>query len=346
MAVLDIDSLLQPISDESPSGDNLEYDAAFQELERVAVGKPGVYDPVSGETVGAEEPDWLQVREQALALFARTHDLRVAYQLTLALLRLDGFPGLAAGLNLIAGLVEQSWSSLHPDLIEDEGNDPIERINALAYLADPDRFLPMVRTTPIVVARSVGRFNLRDLDIAQGRIEPREGEDAAGLSLLTGAWQEGDPEENAARQAAIEDALAALAKIEGLFRDNSGGMAPDFGDLVRLLKSVRGFYLEVGGGQAGSGSAGSSDDAGAATVGGMGGQAVGALASRADAVRTLRQVSDFLKRAEPSSPAPMMIDRAVKLLEMNFADIVRELMPDARDRIELIGGIKFEESDY
>ncbi|MFA5081648.1 MAG: type VI secretion system protein TssA [Hydrogenophilaceae bacterium] len=346
MAALDIDSLLLPVSDESPSGDNLEYDAVFQELDRLALGKPGVYDPVSGATVGAEEPDWLRVRDLALELFARTRDLRVAYQLTLAQLRLDGFPGLAQGLNLISGLVEQFWQSLHPDLIEDEDNDPIERINALAYLADPERFLQVVRTTPIVEARTVGRFNLRDLDIAQGRIEPREGEDAASLSLLSGAWQEGDPEENAARQAAIEAALASLTKIEGIFRDNTGGMAPDFGDLVRLLKLVRGFYLELGGGQAGSDSKGASDDTGAYAAGGGGGQSVGALASRADAVRTLRQVSDFLKRAEPSSPAPMMIDRAVKLLEMDFADIVRELMPDARERIELIGGIKFEESDY
>ncbi|MDD4882272.1 MAG: type VI secretion system protein TssA [Gallionellaceae bacterium] len=344
MVALDIDGLLLPISDDAPSGDNLEYDAAFQELERLALGKPGAYDPVSGETVGAEEPDWLRVRDLALELFTRTRDLRVAYQLTLSELRLDGFPGLAAGLNLIAGLVEQLWPSLHPDLIEDEDNDPIERINALAYLADPERFLQIVRTTPIVDARSVGRFNLRDLDIAQGRIEPREGENVVGLSLLSGAWQEGDPEENAARRASVDEALDALTRIEGLFRDNTGGMAPDFGDLVRLLKLVRGFYLEMGGGAAGTDAEGASDGTGAAAA--IGGQAVGALASRADAVRTLRQVSDFLKRAEPSSPAPMMIDRAVKLLEMDFADIVRELMPDARERIELIGGIKFEESDY
>jgi type VI secretion system protein ImpA len=69
------------------------------------------------------------------------------------------------------------------------------------------------------------------------------------------------------------------------------------------------------------------------------------LASRADAVRILQQVATFLRKAEPSSPAPMFIDRAVKLLQMDFNAIVKELMPDSRDRIEMLGGISLEEPE-
>ena len=39
----------------------------------------------------------------------------------------------------------------------------------------------------------------------------------------------------------------------------------------------------------------------------------------------------------------MFVDRAVKVLQMDFAAIVRELMPDARDRIELLGGVSLNE---
>jgi type VI secretion system protein ImpA len=342
IVALNIDGLLQPISDESPSGDNLEYDAAFQELDRLAVGKPGVYDPVSGETTGAEEPNWLQVRDLSLELFARTHDLRVAYCLTLALLRLEGLPGLSTGLSLISGMLQRFWPSLHPDLVEDEGNDPIERLNALATLIDPERFLSIFRTTPIVAAPAVGRFNIRDLDIAQGRVEPRQGEQTASVSLLAGAWQEADPDENGARQVAVEESLAALASIESMFNEQSG-MAPDFDELIRQLKLIRAFYAEMSGGQAGDEATGETDGGGAVAT--KGGQSVGGLASRGDASRLLRQVSDFLKRTEPSSPARMFIDRAVKLLDMDFADIVLELMPDSRERIELLGGIRFEEPE-
>ena len=39
MATIDPDRLLRPISEDSPAGENLEYDAAFGELERAARGK-------------------------------------------------------------------------------------------------------------------------------------------------------------------------------------------------------------------------------------------------------------------------------------------------------------------
>lgn len=340
---LDLDALLKPVSEESPSGENLEYDPAFQDLERISAGKAGTYDPISQNTVGAEEPDWHRVRTLALELFARTRDLRVAFHLMRALLLQHGLPGLSSGLALIAGLTDRFWPSLYPRLIEDEDNDPVERINALANLVDTDRFLHFLSTTTIVEARGVGRFTIRDLDLAQDRVAARKDEAVASMSMLQGAWQEASPEENAARQAAIEDALAFLKQIEARFNEHTH-TAPDFTALFRMLQTVRAFYSDMLGGQVGSESSGAAE-LGAVVASGTGGSAIGGLTSRTDAVRVLRQVSDFLKRTEPSSPAPMLIDRAVKLLEMDFADIVRELMPDARDRIELIGGIKFEETD-
>jgi type VI secretion system protein ImpA len=62
-------------------------------------------------------------------------------------------------------------------------------------------------------------------------------------------------------------------------------------------------------------------------------------------VRILQQVAVFLRKSEPSSPAPMFVDRAVKLLQMDFTAIVKELMPDSRDRIEMLGGISLEDEE-
>ena len=71
---------------------------------------------------------------------------------------------------------------------------------------------------------------------------------------------------------------------------------------------------------------------------------MGALGSRADAIKILEQVAVFVRRTEPSSPAPMFIDRAVKMLQADFATIVRELMPDSRERIELLGGVPLDDA--
>ena len=79
MSVLEVEQLLEPVSAESPCGENLEYDADFQEMERGSQGTP---EQQFGDTViEAQSPDWKTVRGKALELFQRTKDLRVAVYL-------------------------------------------------------------------------------------------------------------------------------------------------------------------------------------------------------------------------------------------------------------------------
>jgi type VI secretion system protein ImpA len=70
MPLLDVDKLLQPITEAEPAGPNLEYDAAFTALEKAAAGKPE--QQMGGTIVPAEPPDWNAVFEQSLTLLART----------------------------------------------------------------------------------------------------------------------------------------------------------------------------------------------------------------------------------------------------------------------------------
>lgn len=345
MPLLDVEKLCAAVSPEQPAGSDLEYDPAFLELEQAARGKEGLYNPVSKQVEGGEEPDWARVRELAIELFGRTKDLRVAVHLCGALLRIGGLPGLAEGLALIARLLELYWSNVHPPLVAEENNDPIDRVNALENLSSADGLLKYLREAILVEARGLGRFTLRDLDLAEGRANPRENETVPTLALLQGAWNEGDPESNAARRTAVGAILGQLKHIQGIF-DELAGAAPDLNEIARVLRPAQVFYEGVAPAPA-AGAEAEQVEEGAAVEAGAGpvtrARPAGPLATRADALKLLRQISDFVKQNEPSSPAPIFIDRAIKLMEMGFVDIVRELMPDARDRIELIGGIKFDD---
>ncbi|MBS0553876.1 MAG: type VI secretion system ImpA family N-terminal domain-containing protein, partial [Proteobacteria bacterium] len=87
--MIDVESLLQETAEQPPCGPDLEYDAAFRDLEQAAQGKP---EQQFGDTfVAAEEPAWGQVREDALALLQRSKDLRIAALLVRALVRTEGF---------------------------------------------------------------------------------------------------------------------------------------------------------------------------------------------------------------------------------------------------------------
>ncbi|WP_208530434.1 type VI secretion system ImpA family N-terminal domain-containing protein, partial [Pseudomonas aeruginosa] len=64
--MLDVPVLLAAVSPDSPCGDDLEYDAAFLELERIAQGQP---ERQMGDAVlPAEPPEWPRVRALASEL--------------------------------------------------------------------------------------------------------------------------------------------------------------------------------------------------------------------------------------------------------------------------------------
>lgn len=345
MPVIDIEALLAPVSEERPAGEDLEYDLAYSELERAAAW--GEERQTGDSIIEATEPDWRSVRTRAIELFARTRDLRVAIPLAQALCAIDGVAGLADGVRLIRELVDRYWDTLYPKLDEEENNDPIFRINALAALADPERMVRVLRASLLVEARGIGRFTFRDLEVANGDIAPRAGSPAPSLDLLAGALRDAGSEYASGQFAACEQIVADLAAIVSMFRDRSStGDTPDFDALRGRLKAALEFYraglpVEAGGGESGAdGPAGEGGGGGGGTV------AVGALRSREDVKRILDQVCDYMRRNEPGHPAPLLIERARRLLDMSFMEIIQDMAPGGLDEVAKLAGKPPESSGY
>jgi type VI secretion system protein ImpA len=185
MAAVDVESLAAPISAEQPSGPNLEYDREFAALEQAALGTPE--KQVGPNIVPAQEPDWKALGKQATAVLGRSRDLRVTSHLTKALLRTAGIAGFAEGLALTRTLVERHWDTVHPQLDPDDGNDPTMRVNTLAGLAD-DATLAALRATPLVDARGVGRFSLRDIAVATGEAPAAPDQPKPEMSAIDAAF--------------------------------------------------------------------------------------------------------------------------------------------------------------
>jgi type VI secretion system protein ImpA len=96
--VMDLTAFLSDVSPDDPSGPNLEYDKAFQEMERAAEGS--LEQQFGATIIAAEPPEWKNVKTAALGLLERTRDVRIAVLLARALLNTDGFQGFADGLTL------------------------------------------------------------------------------------------------------------------------------------------------------------------------------------------------------------------------------------------------------
>ena len=223
MSVIDIEELLGEIAATAPCGEDLEYDPAFAEMEKLAQETP---ERQYGDTIiPAEPPDWRSVRKTALALFERTRDLRVALYLTRSLLHTDGLAGFADGLALVDSLIERYWDQVYPQLDPEDDNDPTLRVNTIVALCDPEATLRALRETPLVSSRTLGRFSLRDIQIAAGVLTPVATDDQAELPAQTrinGAFQEVGPETVQATATVVAEAMARVEQIEARLTDLIG----------------------------------------------------------------------------------------------------------------------------
>jgi len=349
---VDIDSLLVDVEADAPCGPNLEYDPDFLELEQAILGKPEVQ---YGDTITpAVPPEWKVVKRLAGGLLERSRDLRLAVSLSRALLALEGMPGLANGLALIERLLEQRWDSVHPQLDPDDGMDPMLRINSLATLAD-NGFLREVKEATLLMLPGLGPLSLRTLEVANGELPPAEGESKVELHSIAAALQDADPERVAASGAGLAAACDSVTQIEViLVRQVGSSQALNLDALVRLLRRGRDFFAEQAGSAAAddgaaSGEAGGEETGDAAAAGGKGGQGgraaaiSGEVASRADVIRMLDKINKYYQQYEPSSPVPLLLERAKRLVPKNFFEIMEDLAPDGMTQLLVVSGPREEE---
>ncbi len=341
MAFLDVESLLEPVSESEPSGPNLEYDVVYTSLEQAARGKQ---EQQYGETIiPAEEPDWSEVQRLGNELITRTKDLRVACLLARALLERDGFPAFAEGLELIRGYLERYWSSVHPQLDPEDENDPTLRVNTVSSLSDQATTVRSLRFTPIVSSRLMGQFSLRDLGVATGEIPPSLNEEAPKLSTIEGAFMECELEVLRDNANAVRKSIEHAEAIEiTLTREVGAARALSLENLRNTLRELHivlddnlsrrdvGVGDEVPGDQSGM----EGDGAPAAAV-----RLTGEIRSREDAVLALEKICQYYSRYEPSSPLPLLLNRAKRLASKNFLEIVKDLTPDAVAQVQALGGV-------
>jgi type VI secretion system protein ImpA len=338
---MDVDTLLAPVTPDDPCGADLEYDPAFAEIDRVAQGK--AEQQIGNTIVPAEEPDWKVVQKKATELLARSKDLRVGAHLTRALLRTSGWSGFGLGLGVLRGMIERYWEGVYPRLDPSDDNDPTMRVNVLSSFSDP-AVLSAVRAVPLVSSRALGRFSLKELEIASGDAPaPANAAEAPSLATIEGAVMESDLAELQTTVAAIHTCVEALTGLEAAVAERvDSSAAASFGKLPALLRRAETFlgsHLE----QRTVSGAATGVDAAAGTAGTNGAGAsvrpfAGAINSREDVIRALDAICSYYAKNEPSSPIPMFMERSKKLVMMSFVDIVKELVPDALSRVDMLRG--------
>jgi type VI secretion system protein ImpA len=343
MSMIDIEAMLRDVEADMPCGPNLEYDPDFVALEQEALGKPEVQ---YGDTITpAVPPDWKIIRRLASALLERSRDLRLAVHLVRANLALSGVAGLADSIALIEQLLDQRWDCVHPELDPDDDLDPTLRINSLAILADTGTLVRELKDATLVLLPGLGPFTVKMLEVANGEQPPAPGQEKIALGSIEGALADVDPERFAADLDALARVLASVVNIEvTLVRHVGSSQALNLDALTRPLRRAHDFLSrQHGGAEAGIDDGVSADDGDGAATGeaptrGARAGISGDIGSRDDVVRMLDKLTQYYARHEPSSPIPILLERAKRLVPMNFFEIMQDLAPDGIAQLTVIRG--------
>ena len=344
--VVDLDGLLQPVEGENPSGESLRYE--------------GVYDQIS-EARRADEDlnmgawqtelkvaDYRQVISLSTSALGRSKDLQIGAWLCEALIREFGFPGLRDSLKLLAGLQENFWDTLHPEI--DEG-DESGRANAISWF-DTQASLA------VLAIKFTGHERYSFLDWEDSKIydypETIPTSDSAELARLTALKNEAETKRKvtadlwrkeiaATRRAPVEVVNFAIEECWAEFKNINRVLEEKYDrnqtpGLTALRKSLEAVHLQVEklleikrgeepdeveaeeteGGEAGDGTTRAAGAVGVA----------GPIQNRRDALKRLSDVADFFQKTEPHSPISYIVSRAVKWgnmpLEVWLKDVIKD----------------------
>ncbi|WP_093441091.1 type VI secretion system protein TssA [Variovorax sp. 770b2] len=351
----EIDLLQSPVEGSLPCGEDLEYDPDFMALQQATTGKR---EQQFGTTIiPAEPPDWARVERIARQLCERTRDLRVLVPLTLAWTETRGLSGYVDGLRLVDAVLQKFWNDVHPRVADDGFEDPLPRMNALAALAEAEGLGRSVRDARLLDDGG-SSVSLRQVEALLDSSKADQIDYPGGIGRLREAARRAH-EKATPQVVALRAALELLQRIrETSERALGQSWAPDFSRLERSLRTVVQLMPEQAppepaasvshegdahaqgtaqGAVAGAQAAAS----GAANVGaGLRATSIKEIeiSSRDDVQVLLEKACQYMERTEPSHPAPMLIRRAQRLLDLNFFQIIEELVPEGLQKIESLAG--------
>ncbi len=331
--------LLNPISADRPSGENLRYAPVFDKIKEARREDD---DAPQGEwKVERKVADWpLTIKLAGDALATQTKDLQVAAWLAEAMLRRESVAGLREVLDLIRGYLETFWDTLYPEL--DEG-DAEYRAAPLQWIGD--RLESAVKRTALTrggldwfrykESRTLGTEEAADTDekrrarqeaIADGKI-PQEQFDKA--------FEETPKKFYVGLLETFDGTLESLGALGSVCDEKFGDATPSFGTLKRALEEVRQtvhILLQVkrekepdepvaapepeAGPAEEEPAADATSGAAAAPVRARTGALSAEPLDRDDAIGRVAAAARFLRQQDPYSPAPFLMLRGLRWGEL------------------------------
>ncbi len=348
----DINSTLQEISLENPTGVNLRQNISpespyYKAKELRANARKIERQYQEGDQTASSNAIWKQLEEICIEILKKeSKDLGIGAWLVESLLRNSGFSGLKDGFFILRQLIDKYWDGLYPTVDEDGLST---KIASLVGLNGEDRegtlIAPILKIF-ITEGKSIGPFRLwqyqqalqiellTDTKIRNQRLEK------GGVSLadIERAVNETPPKFFIQLMNDAQGALDEFKALTNILVEKCGEEAPPSSTIKNTLEdslsSIRAISskiveeyqrnsIEV----AALSSESLKEDAPP--------NSHGPFHNREEALQTLLTIAAYFRRSEPQSPLPYILERTVKWGRMDLPQLLDELIEDDKAK----GGI-------
>jgi len=344
----DLEQLLAPIPGDAPCGASVRYDPAFLALRQARVeDDPSL--PMREWERPLKKADWRAIANDCAVLLGKSKDLQLAAWLCDAWVRQHQIQGFNAGTDLLAGLVERQWDSLHP-LVED--GDSEARVAPFVWLNEslpltlrlhvPLVFLPDRKPASLnladwdqIIVANTGRDHGAQQALPYTRDQLVGLLDARNLQWLSDL--QGDLQLAQEKWDALARGLDERLALE----------APSLGKVADALRKLQRACVSLLDGRdpraantpapASPAAAPIDEEPAMSAAPAMPAAAqdapmpTGPIASRQEAYRMLEAAAAYLQRTEPHSPTPYLVKRAVTWGQMSLADLMQEILREEGD---------------
>ncbi|MBO1809184.1 ImpA family type VI secretion system protein [Serratia ureilytica] len=309
----------------------VEFDPRYSEIEFTLSEYDSQTDPLNAVD-NARDINWHAIREQSAALLEQCFDLHVVLWFMRANLHIDGFSAFYQGIKDIDAKYAEEGATIFPQADMEPSSDSFHAA-ALGWLATSS-CLHEIKNSKIFPDTPLTTDELLNM-----RLDEQEGKSLHFSEVVkvlgqADSYFAGRNLPSLKEQLALEiDALERVENYANLqaedYRLDCRQVRDYLKQFNRQLASLEQQELPA---ERDDAEIDPSDaDAPVAMPGKY-------IRSRQDVILLLDQVLDYFQNYEPSHPAPILIRRSQKMIGMDFATIVEELLPESLASLNQLSG--------
>ncbi len=315
----------------STAVNGVEFDPRYSEIEFTLSEFDSQTDPLNAVD-NARDINWHAIREQSAALLEQCFDLHVVLWFMRANLHIDGFLAVYQGITTIDGKYAEEGSTIFHQADMEPATDSFHAA-ALGWLATSS-CLHDIKNSKIFPDTPLTTDELLNMRMNEQKGKSLHFSEVVKVLGQADSYFAGRNMPSLKEQ--LSQGIEALERVENYanlqaedYRLDCRQVRDYLALFSRQLLSLEQQELPE---EIGAASADAEAAEAPATLPGK------YIRSRQDVILLLDQVLDYFQNYEPSHPAPILIRRSQKMIGMDFATIVEELLPESLASLNQLSG--------